>query len=142
MMDPSKRFVSLVLVAGIVVLIAAISLGERMGERGLGGAQHGNLLPTVVVTPEAPGSLAPYGPNWKREQAIAAAPDPRFPDPRVPPEPLPTPIPRPRPATPTPAPTPSINPNIPIWDQRPFPKLPTPTPLATEEPVVSSSSPP
>ncbi len=35
-MDPSKRFVTLVLAAGVLVLIAAIALGERMGNRVLG----------------------------------------------------------------------------------------------------------
>jgi hypothetical protein len=137
MLDPSNRFATFVLAAGAVVLLAAIGIGQRMGDRVLGQATE-RALPSVqaVVTPEPYASSGPYGPDWKRSETLSAAPDPRFPDPRVPPQPLPTPP----PATPAPraVPTPAINPNVPIWRQKP---LPTATPFPTEQPSESPSSP-
>lgn len=137
MLDPENRFATLVLAAGAVVLLAAIGIGQRMGDRVLGQATE-HALPSIaaVVTPEPYASSGPYGPDWKRSETLSAASDPRFPDPRIPPQPLPS---RP-PATPTPASaaTPTINPNIPIWRQKP---LPTATPyLPTVEPSESPSS--
>lgn len=137
MLDPNHRFATLVLAAGAVVLLAAIAIGQRMGDRVLGQATE-HALPSVaaVVTPEPYASSGPYGPNWKRSETLSAAPDPRFPDPRVPPQPLPTPP----PATPKPrtAPTPTINPNVPIWRQKP---LPTATPYQpTAKPSGSPAS--
>jgi hypothetical protein len=132
-MDPSKRFVTLVLAAGVLVLLTAIALGERMGDRVLVQAADSDVSNAqVIVTPLPAGATAePYGPNWRSSQTLAAVPDPGFPDPRIPPKPLPTPIPRPT-ATPTPAWTP--NPKLPIWDQTAFPSAsPTaaPTPAST-----------
>jgi hypothetical protein len=143
-MDPSKRFSTVVLALGTVVLLAAIAIGQVMGYRVLNQSTelHPLVLPTVLVTPEpVDTSGAPYGPNWRRTQTLSAAPDPGFPDPRVPPVPLPTRRPTPKP-TPTPMPTPTINPNIPIWDRSPFPTLaPSPTsPPPSGEPQPSPSS--
>jgi hypothetical protein len=137
MLDPSNRFATLVLAAGALVLLAAIGIGQRMGDRVLGQATE-RALPSiaVVVTPEPYASSGPYGPDWKRSETLSAASDPRFPDPRVPPQPVPTPP----PATPKPqaAATPTINPNIPIWRQKP---LPTATPYQpTEEPSESPAA--
>jgi hypothetical protein len=129
-MDSSKRFVTVVLAAGVVVLLAAIVLGERMGDRVMvEAADSGSLGTTPIVTPVPSPTSGPYGPDWKRTQALAAAPDPEFPDPRIPPKPLPTLAP-----SPTPSPTPkwTPNPNIPIWDQTPPPSgqpSPSPTPM-------------
>jgi hypothetical protein len=136
MLDPANRFATLVLAAGAVVLLAAIGIGQRMGDRVLGQATE-HALPSIaaVVTPEPYASSGPYGPDWKRSETLSAASDPRFPDPRVPPQPIPT---IPPTATPKASPTPTVNPNIPIWRQKP---LPTATPFEpTEEPSVEPSA--
>ena len=130
-MDPSRRFVTVVLAAGVLVLLGAIALGERMGDRVLvAAADSGATNATVIVTPlPVDASTGPYGPDWRSAQTLAAAPDPGFPDPRIPPKPLPTP------AHPTPTPTPkwTPNPNEPIWDQTTLPS-PSPTDSSSETP--------
>lgn len=115
-------FPTIVLAAGAAVLIVAVALGQSMGDRVMQQAteQLQGLTPSAV-TPAPDSSEQPYGPDWKRSQALSAATDPRFPDPRVPPQPLPTPLPAPK-ATPTPHPTPTVNENIPIWRRQPLPK--------------------
>ena len=131
-MDPSNRFATVVLAAGAVVLLAAIGIGQRMGDRVLGQAtEHSLPAVSAIVTPEPYASSGPYGPDWKRSETLSAPADPRFPDPRIPPQPLPTPP----PATPTPAAeaTPTYNPNLPVWRQKPLPTA-TPFPLATFAP--------
>lgn len=143
-MNSSKRFISLVLAAGVVVLIVAIALGERMGDRVLVDAvDSGSNAQTPLVTP-LPESTATgaYGPDWKVTQALAAAPDPHFPDPRVPPKPLPTA------ATPSPSPKPTStwtpNPNVPVWDQNTPPAgspSPAASPSATPDPDTIVASP-
>jgi len=133
-MDPSKRFVTIVLAIGVVVLLAAIYVGQRMGTRVLVQATNsGNLDTTPVVTPVPAQTPVSYGPDWKREQTITAAGDPGFPDPRVPPKPLPTLEPTP---TPNPQRTPkwTPNPNIPIWDQTP-PSSGSPSPSLSPPPL-------
>jgi hypothetical protein len=135
MMNPSNRFATTLLAAGVVVLLIAILLGEHMGDRVMTeAAENGGLNATPIVTPVPRATTGPFGPDWKNSQALAAAPDPRFPDPRVPPKALPTPE-----ASPTPKPTPSWtpNPNVPIWDQT---TLPSPTPSATTFEQDSSQS--
>ena len=129
-MDPSKRFVTIVLALGVLVLLAAIAIGQRMGTRVLVQATNsGNLESTPIVTPLPAETPVNYGPDWKRAQTLSAPLDPAFPDPRVPPKPLPTLEPTP---TPGPAKTPkwTPNPNIPIWDQTP-PSSGSPSPSAT-----------
>jgi hypothetical protein len=148
-LDPSKRFITVVLALGILVLAVAIAVGERAGDRVMGQVSEKRLdsIAPVTVTP-APSptntSTSPYGADWKRTQVMAAATDPGFPDPRVPPQPLPTLAPaakrgaKPIPtggATPTPTPTPNLN--IPIW-RRNAP-LPTATPVSTPTPVPGPS---
>ncbi len=120
------------------MLLLAILLGEHMGDRVMiEAAENGSLSTTPIVTPVPEATTGPFGPDWKNSQALAAAPDPHFPDPRVPPKPLPTPSQAP---SPTPTPTWTPNPNVPIWDQT---KLPSPTPSATtfEEDSSKSGSP-
>ena len=140
--DPSKRFVTLVLAAGVVVLLVAIAVGERMGDRVLGQSSHAlQSVGTVTITPDPNQVSGPFGPDWKRSQTLSAAPDPRFPDPRIPPKPLPTPIPVQATAAPrhtkwTP------NPNIPIWDQTPPPSASaSPNASPSETPSAGSASP-
>ena len=140
MLDPANRFLTVVLAAGSIVLLVAIGIGERMGDRVLGQATDQKLDSIGIVSP-SPGptqSSGPFGPDWKRSETLSAAADPRFPDPRVPPQPLPTPLPTPK-ATPTPKPvpaTPTPTPNIPIWRQQP---LPTATPTEGASPAASTS---
>jgi len=121
-MDPSKRFATVVLAIGTVVLLSAIGIGQHMGFRLLGQSTElsPSVLPTVLITPEPmyeSGSV--YGPDWRRSQTLSAAPDPGFPDPRVPPVPLPTRLPPPTPRPRSSAPT--LNPNVPVWRQTPIP---------------------
>jgi len=153
MLDPSKRFLTLVLALGTAVLLLAIVIGEGMGDKVLGTATERRLggLPSVVVTPAPSQTSGPYGPDWKRSQSLASAPDPGFPDPRVPPQPLPTPPPRPTPAPAGARPTPTYNPAVPVWRQKPLPTVsPSATPAETgpspapakETPVPGPSVPP
>jgi hypothetical protein len=120
-MPSSKRLPTILLAVGAAVLLIAVAVGEHMGNRVIGQATEQTLQSVTpqTVTPAPDASPLPYGPDWKESQALSAAGDPHFPDPRVPPQPLPTPTPTPVPR-PTPAPTPTPNPNIPIWRQRPF----------------------
>jgi hypothetical protein len=123
MFDPSTRFPTIVLAVGAGVLLIAITIGERMGDKVIGQATESSLQSSaqaVVASPSPSPSGGTYGPDWKRSQTLSAAGDPRFPDPRVPPEPVPTLPPTPKPK-PTPSPTPTPNPNIPIWRQQPLP---------------------
>lgn len=147
MTDPSKRFITIVLALGIAVLVAAIAVGERAGDKVIGQVTEKRLegIAPVTLTP-APvqKSASPYGPNWKRTEVMSAATDPAFPDPRVPPVPPPT-LPPPPKRTPTPlptiaTPTPTPNLNIPIW-RREAP-LPTPTPTGSETPYPGPSESP
>ena len=144
MLDPSKRFLTVVLLLGIAVLVTAISFGEHAGDRVIGQVTEKRLdsIAPVTVTP-APveKSASPYGPNWKRTEVMSAAEDPQFPDPRVPPLPLPTPPPppkvRPTPKHIVPSATPTPNLNIPIW-RRAAP-LPTATPAELTSPSEGTS---
>lgn len=149
-MHPSTRFPTLLLAAGAVVLLLAVAVGERMGNRVIGQATEQTLQSVTpqAVTPAPNATPRAYGPDWKRSQALSAAGDPRFPDPRIPPQPLPTLPPTPKP-TPTPVPTPTLNPNVPIWRQRPLPTvIPSAEPSAegsgapTEPPTPQESLPP
>jgi hypothetical protein len=139
-LNPQNRFATIVLALGSVVLLAAIGLGERMGDRVLAQATDQKLqsVQPVVASPDPTQSEGPYGPDWKRSETLSAAGDPRFPDPRIPPMPLPTRPPQtPAPATIAPPPTPTPNPNIPIWRQQ---GMPTPTPSALASPADSGNA--
>jgi len=147
-LDPTKRFLTVILALGILALIAGIALGERAGDRVIGQVTEKRLdsIAPVTVTPAPPQkSAAPYGPNWKRTEVMAAATDPAFPDPRVPPAALPTPTPTPK-YRPTPSPivlppvTPTPNLNLPIW-RRNAP-LPTPTPTPVPGPSLQPNGEP
>ena len=142
MLDPSKRFLTLILVASTAVLLLAIIIGEHMGNSVLGSTERrADAVPQIVITPAPNQTTGPFGPDWKRSQTLSAAPDPGFPDPRVPPQPLPTRLPR---ATPAPKATATYNPSIPIWRQKPLPTInpQAPVPGSTETPVPGPSIPP
>jgi len=140
----------MVLALGTLVLLLAILIGQRMGDRVLGSATERRLegISAIAITPAPNQTSHPYGPDWSRSQALTAAPDPNFPDPRVPPQALPTPVPRPSSAS---APVKAVatpNPAIPIWRQRPLPTMTpgpalkasaTPTPQAGQSPVPGPS---
>jgi hypothetical protein len=135
-LDPSKRFITLVLALGVAVLVFAIAAGERAGDKVIGQVTEKRLdsIAPVSVTPEPHQTASgPYGPDWKRTTVMSAAEDPQFPDPRVPPLPPPTPPPppkfKPKPVASVPTPSPTPNLNIPIW--RRMAPLPTATPLGT-----------
>jgi hypothetical protein len=117
------RFRSIVLACGALVLLLAVVIGQRMGDRVMQQATEQQLeSASLKITPAPSGSAQPFGPDWKRSQSISAAGDPHFPDPRVPPVPIPTLAPTPKPtATPTPGPT--LNPNVPVWRQKPLPTI-------------------
>lgn len=139
MLDPSKRFITIVLALGVAVLVAAIAIGQRAGDKVIGQVTEKRLtsIAPVSVTPAPKQTNAgPYGPDWKRTDVMSAAEDPQFPDPRVPPLPPPTVPPRPKvkpaPVTATPSPSPTPNLNVPIW-RRAAP-LPTATPSAGASP--------
>lgn len=122
-MRASTRLPTILLAAGALVLLVAVAIGERMGDRVIGQATEQTLQSVTPDLTPAPGATPqPFGPDWKRSQALSAAGDPHFPDPRVPPQPLPTAVPTPK-ATPTPIPTPTLNPNVPVWRQKPFATL-------------------
>lgn len=134
---------------GIVVLVVAIVIGERAGDRVIGQVTEKRLesIAPITVAPAAPeATVVPYGPDWKRSDVMAAAPDPGFPDPRVPPAPPPTPSPIPSytPATfaapktgPRVKATPNLN--LPVW-RRAAP-LPTLAPSETTPGPPASASP-
>ncbi len=92
---------STLLVAGALVLLAAIAVGNGMGSRVIGRfAGREPAIPTV-----APIAAASSGPETgqttlrlRRRSVLSVATDPAFPDPRITPEPTPppTPIPPPR----------------------------------------------
>lgn len=131
------------LAAGAAVLLVAVAVGERMGNRVIGQAGDQSLQSVLpqAVTPAPNASPQAYGPDWKRSQALSAAGDPHFPDPRVPPQPLPTLAPTPKPK-PTPSPTATPNPNIPIWRQSPLPTYaPSESPSAEDSGLPSSPTP-
>jgi hypothetical protein len=141
--SPSSRFPTIVLAAGAAVLLVAVAVGERMGNRVIGQAGDQSLQSVLpqAVTPAPNASPQAYGPDWKRSQALSAAGDPHFPDPRVPPQPLPTLAPTPKPK-PTPTPTATPNPNVPIWRQSPLPTYaPSESPSAEESSLPGSPTP-
>lgn len=148
-LEPANRLPTLLLAVGAIVLLVAVAIGEHLGSRVIGQATEQTLQSVIpqAVTPAPDATPRPYGPDWKRTQALSATGDPRFPDPRVPPQPLPTlpPTPKPLPRRPTPVPTitPTLNPNVPIWRQRPLPTFrPTTVPSGETSPVPPPNSAP
>jgi hypothetical protein len=132
---PNRRpRTALVLVGMGVVLLAAIAIGQQIGERTIFGAdatQRRVAVPGLSVTP-VPGDTA--GPdeaisrNWKRLQIVSVATDPAFPDPRVTPPPTPSPKPT---RSPTPAPTPTPTP-VDLYTSPPLP-----VPIESHDPTES-----
>jgi hypothetical protein len=105
---PSRRpRTALTLVGMGVVLLAAVVVGQQIGEHTIFGATERRVeIPPVAITPvpEETGANEAISRNWKRLQVVSVATDPAFPDPRVTTPPPPTPRPTPT-SKPTPAPS-------------------------------------
>jgi hypothetical protein len=117
--------VSTVLIAGALVLLIAIAIGNNMGNRVLG--QIGSRAAGAVATPVPSPSAGDEDDGvshvlWKRRQVLSVATDPAFPDPRVTPEPPPPP----------PPPTPSA-PSDGSSTAPPYTSPPMPIPLVSHD---------
>lgn len=132
---PSRRpGFSALLVAGAIVLVVSILIGQKLGDRVLLQTERrvpivgSGVTPVPVVDP----SDRVFLKDWKRLQVVAVATDPAFPDPRVtkPPTPRPTPSPEPR----TPIPIPTI--------KAVYTSPPLPMPLASHDPNEVETEPP
>jgi hypothetical protein len=132
---PSRRpGLSALLVAGAVVLLVSILIGQKLGDRVL--LQTERRVPVVGsgVTPVPEADPGNHGElkNWKRLQVVSVATDPAFPDPRVTRPPAPPPRPTPRP---TPTPRPPEPPGI-------YTSPPLPIPIVSHEPGAAETEPP
>jgi hypothetical protein len=132
---PNRRPRTALMLVGMgVVLLAAIAIGQQIGERTIFGAdatQRRIDVPAMSITPVPDDTAAPdeaISRNWKRLQVVSVATDPAFPDPRVTPTPARTPKPTPKP-TPTPSPTPSP---VELYTSPPLP-----VPIASHDPADS-----
>jgi hypothetical protein len=130
---------SVLLVAGAVVLLVSILIGQKLGDRVLLQTERRVPVGTALVTPVPVTQTTQPGPlrNWKRDQVVSVATDPAFPDPRVtrPPTPIPAPV-RVRPRrTPTPTPVPALT-------APPYTSPPLPLPIASHEPGEIETEPP
>jgi len=137
---------SSILIAGALVLLIAIVVGQNMGNRVLGlipsrlPAISATAIPTSSPSPDdVSGTLGTQ--SWKRREVISVATDPAFPDPRVTPEPPPTPTPRP---TPRPTPEPTVPADTPLPDDGSdrvplYTSPPMPVPLVSHDPDDTSS---
>ena len=136
-MPPRRRpGLSALLVAGAVVLLVSIVIGQKLGDRVL--LQTERRVPVVGsgVTPVPGTDTASSGElkNWKRLQVVSVATDPAFPDPRV----TRPPTPPPPPMTPRPTPTPPPQ-------QQPrgvYTSPPLPIPIVSHEPGAAETDSP
>jgi hypothetical protein len=137
---PTRRpGLSVLLVAGAVVLLLSILVGQKLGDRVLLQTERRTQVGAAGITPvpEADPSAAGELRNWKRLQVVSVATDPGFPDPRVtrPPTPPPPPV------TPTPRPTPT--PRVTLAPLKSlYTSPPLPIPLVSHEPGVLETEPP
>ena len=136
-MPPSRRpGLSALLVAGAVVLVVSIFIGQMLGDRVLlQTARRTQIVPSSVTpVPEAGAANGGELKNWKRLQVVSVATDPAFPDPRVTRPPTPPPAPPPT-ARPTPSPRPAAPRGI-------YTSPPLPFPLVSHEPGATETEPP
>jgi len=114
-----------------IVLLAAVAIGQQIGEHTIFGSTERRVaVPEVPITPvpaDTGGPNEQISRNWKRLQIVSVATDPAFPDPRV--TPPPTPSPRP---SPSPKPTRSPEPDL-------YTSPPLPVPIASHDPLESPS---
>jgi len=122
---------ALMLVGMGIVLLAAVAVGQQIGEHTIFGATERRVqVPEQTVTPipeETAGTDEAISRNWKRLQIVSVATDPAFPDPRVT-----------RPPTPTPKPTRSPTPAPDLYPAPPAPAA-TPTIPSYALPIASAS---
>jgi hypothetical protein len=122
------------MVAGAVVLLVSILIGQKLGDRVL--LQTEKRVPVVgsgvTPVPEADPSDRTFLKNWKRLQVVAVATDPAFPDPRV------TRPPTPRPPTPSPLRTPTPEPTF----KSVYTPPPLPIPIVSHDPNEVETEPP
>jgi hypothetical protein len=119
---------ALIFVGMGVVLLAAIVIGQQIGDHTLFSATQARLALPDQITPvpgDTPSDAGLLSSNWKKVQVVTVATDPAFPDPRVTPPPPPPPPPRP-----TPSPTPTPVPNL-------YTSPPLPVPIASHDPDES-----
>jgi hypothetical protein len=130
---------SLLLIAGSIVLLIAIAVGNSMGNHVLGAVTSRaafSSTPVPIATPSA--ASDEQGDVLNRpHQILSVATDPAFPDPRITPEPPP-------PATPKPSPKPSPSPTFddnaepsPDDSDAPYTSPPLPVPLVSHDPDES-----
>ena len=86
--------VSLLLILSAGVLLAAIAVGNRMGNHVLGQvSQRVAVVPSALLTPIPEVKNLQVSLGWKHTQVVSVATDPAFPDPRVTPMPPQPPVP-------------------------------------------------
>jgi hypothetical protein len=141
------------LVAGAVVLLASIVVGQKLGDKILLQTPRRPVLVGSGITPVPEADPSDRGElkNWKRLQVVSVATDPAFPDPRVtrppaPPPPVYTAPPlQPHRVTPIPVPTVNAAPRGGIYTSPPLPlplvshdpnEVPTDSPGPTQPPIT------
>lgn len=129
---------SALLVAGAVVLLISILVGQKIGDRVLLQTERRLPIANGAITPVPDAGASDKGllRNWKRSQVVSVATDPAFADPRVTRPPTPTP----EPATPRPRPTPSPAPEVTRGPAYTSPPLPIP--IVSHAPGETSTEPP
>ena len=132
----------MLLVAGAVVLVISILIGQKIGDRVLiQTARRAQVVGSGVTPVPDAADASGHGElkNWKRLQVVSVATDPAFPDPRVtrPPTP-PPPVYTPPPYTPPPVPkrTPAPPP------QGVYTSPPLPIPIVSHAPGEIETEPP
>ena len=133
---------SLLLLGAAALLLVAIAVGQRLGDRVLRQATEQRTdVGSLLMTPVPQASEDPYvARNWKREQVVSVATDPAFPDPRVTPKPTPTPRPTPNPTVPPPTAEPTADTTLqtaPVYTSPPLP-----IPIASHAPEDTETEPP
>jgi hypothetical protein len=136
--SPRRPGFSVVLILGAVVLLVAILVGQKVGDRVLLQTERRVPMAGANLTPVPETNPTPEPPikNWRRQQVVSVATDPAFPDPRVtrPSTPRPTPT-----AAPTPQPTPTPELHTPSGT---YTSPPLPLPLVTHLPGEVETEPP
>lgn len=132
---------SLTLIAGSLLLLVAIAVGQRLGDSVLRQAtEQRTTAATFIMTPVPQASDDPFqARNWKREQVVSVATDPAFPDPRATPKPTPTPRPTANPTIPPPTAPPTAGSLLakPLYTSPPLP-----IPIASHAPEDIETEPP
>jgi hypothetical protein len=130
---------SLLLIAGSIVLLIAIAVGNSMGNHVLGAITSRaafSTTPVPIPTPSAQSDEEGEILN-RPHQVLSVATDPAFPDPRITPEPPPPATPRP---SPKPSPSPTADPDAlpsPGDSDEPYTSPPLPLPIASHDPDES-----